>query len=483
MRSAKANDYWRAIERNRGWKVHIERVDYTNVNGIGTGVLKFNSPLNFICGPNGVGKTTLLRAISAILEPGDAILSPSTRFRLSRGQASMVITVGENTETIQIDFSALDSAKDWSDEIEVFHIDTSSVISELQNYFCDFPDIEDALNGVPVLEASADNLDTLRFLTNIPYASARVFTVEETEFETGVDAPAERPFFEVRVGMVTYDSRAMGLGELAAFYLWWSLERISDRSILLIEEPESFLSPMCQTAFADVLAQYSATKKPFVIVTTHSPQIIQSAPKPCLRFVYKDTGNSKINEGDPLEILLKTVGIEAKVRAIVMVEDNSARIFAKLMINQFEPSNISGIEFLIMEGHGNVVRALKAFPENPKCISLVGLLDGDAEAQGFAADRIAFLPGGKPIEKLYREMVDAELDRIVPILGIENLPQILYPIQGLELHEWFEHLRTNTNLSNEQLHFILFRAWIQKEENRQLAERYYGQLRSKLPFD
>ena len=439
MRRAKQNDYWRAIERHQGWKIHIDRVAFSDVQGIGTGELKFSSPLNFLCGPNGVGKTTILRAIGATLVPSEARDSASTRFRLSDGRMAATVRNEETTETVETVFSNLEDAPDWNNDAEVFHVDTSSVVSDLQNYFCDFPNIQDALNGVPILEASDEGLEILSYLTHIQYTAARVYTIEETILEPSRDdETVERPFFEVQTAGSVYDSRSMGLGELAAFYLWWSLERVSDKTILLIEEPESFLSPLCQTAFAGVLAKYTASKKPFVVVTTHSPQIIQSAPKSSLHFVYRDGRNSKINIGDPLEVLLNTVGIEAKIKTLVMVEDNAARVFSKLWIGQFAPRIIASIEFIIMNGDGNIIKALDGFPTNPNSFALIGLLDGDAEGKGFAGERIGFLPGGKPVEALYREMIEAELDRVEPILGIENLRQVVFAQQGLELHEWFE---------------------------------------------
>lgn len=195
-----------------------------------------------------------------------------------------------------------------------------------------------------LFECPRESIDTLRFLTQIPIESARVFTIEESGIE--------RPFFEVRAGNTTYDSRSVGLGELASFYLWWSLKRVSPNTVLLVEEPESYLSPMCQAAFADVLAKYTVQKKPFVILTTHSPEIIQHANRSSLRFAY--------------------------------------------------------------------------------------------------------------------------------ILGIPNLSQIVFGIRGAEAHDWLELLQRASQLSREQLHLMLFRAWIQKAENHDMAKQYFQKFQEKM---
>jgi len=53
----------------------------------------------------------------------------------------------------------------------------------------------------------------------------------------------------------------MGAGEFAAFFLWWNLARAARFSVLLIEEPETFLSPGSQAAFSDRLLSIMYSKK------------------------------------------------------------------------------------------------------------------------------------------------------------------------------------------------------------------------------
>jgi len=485
MRNAKKADFWRAVQKGAGGRVSIEKVEYANVPGIGCGVVRFKTPVNLLCGPNGVGKTTLLRSIGAALHPEAAVRSPSTRFRLRSGKVDVHVVVGGEAQHLATDLSSLENCKLDKPDYDLVHIDTSSVISDLQDYFCKFPDIDDALNGEPTLEANSEAIETLSYLTNIRYREVVVHNIEEAIVVNSGDDDEiiGRPFFRVQTATAAYDCRTMGLGELAACYLWWSLERVSDNSILLIEEPESFLSPMCQSAFASILAMYAAKKKPFIIITTHSSQIIQSAPKECVRFLYRNGQNLALSE-EPIEVLLRTVGIDPVVQTLVLVEDAAALNFAKLWIAHFAPDKVQSIEFILMKGEGGIARVLAALPQNePKIISLIGLYDGDAEAKGKAANRVAFLPGQKPVEALYREMLDNEADRVLGLLQIENLPQILSAIQGQELHEWFEQLRQHSNLTSQQLHFVLFKAWIAKEENRALGEKYFGQIRAEFDSD
>jgi hypothetical protein len=55
-------------------------------------------------------------------------------------------------------------------------------------------------------------------------------------------------------------------------------------------------------------------------------------------------------------------------------------------------------------------------------------------------------------------------------MSIKDLRKILYSIRNIEEHDWFEGLAAAAKLSRDQLHMILFKAWISKPENEKLAE-------------
>ena len=100
-------------------------------------------------------------------------------------------------------------------------------------------------------------------------------------------------YFEVTTEGVTYGSEMMGLGELALHLMLWHLERVEPQSIMLIEEPETHISPRSQQALLNVLARASARKKLWVIVTTHSAGIVARIPREHIRLVYRDGARNR----------------------------------------------------------------------------------------------------------------------------------------------------------------------------------------------
>jgi hypothetical protein len=270
----------------------------------------------------------------------------------------------------------------------------------------------------------------------------------------------------------------MGLGELAAFYLWWALENLAEGSVLLLEEPESFLSPICQSAFAGILAMYTVRKKAWVVATTHSSALIREAGTKHLSFLYKDGVNSR-RSAKPIESLLSGVGIETSADTIMLVEDRASAIFGRLWIAHFDPMSASRVEMVQMGGHGNISKALEAFGgRNTGKTKIIGLYDADQKGQvsGELEAVTAFLPGRSPIEVEYRTMTTDDIERILPMLEIADLKQILFGIRRADAHDWFSGFCRGAKLSEEQLHLMLFKAWIAHAPNGEEARRAFDAL-------
>lgn len=65
----------------------------------------------------------------------------------------------------------------------------------------------------------------------------------------------------------------MGLGELS--YIYWCLVRAPEHSILIVDEPETYLAHYSQTALLDVLAMFCSEKSIWGVIATHSFTILK----------------------------------------------------------------------------------------------------------------------------------------------------------------------------------------------------------------
>jgi hypothetical protein len=245
------------------------------------------------------------------------------------------------------------------------------------------------------------------------------------------------PFFEVTFGTDRYDSRSMGAGELAAFYLWWSLARSAEGSIVLIEEPECYLSPGSQDAFRDYVASMAFKRKLCIVMTSHSSQIIAPLSKESTRFFLRNAHGIKLVADRPPPILLETLGIKPPVDTIVFVEDAAGSAFCRLWLERLDPNLSRRIEIIVRNGEGEIINAMRHLQGPFQFIRFLGLFDGDLKGKlpHDVQPLSAHLPGDRPIELVFREMVANEADKVAEATGWVDLETILFGLQGYDHHD------------------------------------------------
>jgi len=368
VRAARVQDFRRRLrERIADWEFKLERFSFVGIASLGEGDLPFLSPLTIISGPNGVGKTTLLRAIWAASSLSDAISTPLTAQKLPGGTATLAFRVGESAKSSHVVLApgATEGGTDLG--VEVLHLDSASSIAAQQAALSKISNIEDLINGVGAKSLDGKALETINYIARRDYRSVQVYEVEAGDRVV--------PFFEVAMGNDRYDSRTMGAGELAAFFLWWSIERVAENALILIEEPECYLSPASQKSLCNFLIAATVEKHLTVVATSHSSQLISSVSDENLVFVFRNAQGIKVIDGPPPLALLETIGILPHVDTIVLVEDEAASSFLRLLLERIRPSLSRRVEISIRDGDGNIVRALKELGSNFRSLTVLGLFD------------------------------------------------------------------------------------------------------------
>ncbi|MBB4376484.1 ATP-dependent endonuclease [Bradyrhizobium sp. SBR1B] len=471
MRHARAQDFYRRIrEKPEHWPVRVDRISFKGVPSLGEGDIPLTSVLTVLCGPNGVGKTSLLRAIWATLDPAAAARKVITARKLSAGTASVGLHVGSEILTCEVTFVEGEIKGGKEHGIEIVHLDSSTEVLQQQEVFCSYDSAEDVINGEGGRTLDEKELATLNYLTKRDYRTVQVYELELAE--------AVLPFFEVTFGADRYDSRTMGAGELAAFYLWWSLARAAEGSIVLIEEPECYLSPSSQDAFRDYVASMAFLRKLCVVMTSHSAQIIAPLGKESTRFFRRDAQGIKLVADRPPPILLETLGIKPPVDTIVFVEDAAGSTFCRLWLERLDPNLSRRIEIMARNGEGEIINAVRQLRGPFKFIRFVGLFDGDM--RGKIPDDVqpmsVHLPGDKAIEIVFREMVATDPIKVAEATGWTDLETILFGLQGSDHHDWYHKLGQHVGLTKPQLFAALFTIWMKDEANSTAAGACYRDL-------
>lgn len=478
MRLARAQDFRRRLhEKANSWPIKIKRVSFSSVPSLGEGDIPLLSPLSVLCGPNGVGKTTLLRLLWSVLDPDAAKRKPSGFARLKSGTATVEVAGPDNSFEFGLDFGSREaSAISLRDglELEIAFIDTANEGPRIQSEFSNSDSPEDIINGAGPIELNPEQLTEINFLTMRNYRQVNLYEVELGEEVV--------PFFEVSFGPDRYDSRSMGSGEFAAFFLWWRLQRATPKSIVLIEEPECFLSPGSQAAFTDFLLKVLYSKKICAVVSSHSSEIITPLPTECIRFFRREQKGIALVTERPSPILLETIGIRQQSDIIAFVEDEAAAKFCRFLAEKFAPSLSRRMIIVPKKGDGEVINLLRQVENQYGTLWILGIFDGDivGKVPGEIAGKACFLPGNEPVEKLFKTLAEEKQDELQAAVGSGNVKEALFALQGKDHHDWFIDLAKSCGFEPGQMFMVLFRLWMEAGENEIVARKAFDQIQKKI---
>ncbi|MDA9549431.1 hypothetical protein ACM43_34265 [Bradyrhizobium sp. CCBAU 45321] len=464
MRAARVSDYKRRIrERALQWPLQLQRFSFEEIPTLGSGEIPLTLPLVVLAGPNGVGKTTILRSVWAAAAPTQVTQDAPTSLKLNAGKAVLAYRNAEGEQTCEVTFGGGAPTGTSSLNVDVIHVDAAAETKIHQKEFASFQDVNDIINGVGPRAIDEKTLIEINFICRRDYREVKVYEIES---DSGII-----PFFEVAYGNNRYDSRTMGAGELAILYLWWTIDRAPENSILLIEEPETNLSAASQETFSYFLLGAAVDKHLSVIVTSHSPKVINSFSEEHHVFLFREGANVRIIESTPPPVLLALLGIEPHVDVVVLVEDAAAEWFVRQILERHKPGLSRRVEISVRNGDGNIIKLLERIGAPFSAVKIIGLFDGDLRGKipdGLGAIS-TFLPGDKPIEHIFREIVQADPKALEAVSGSQDIGPILFGLEGAEQHDWYAKLSDHLGLSKAQLFPMLFQLWERRPGNNDSA--------------
>ncbi|ARN92151.1 hypothetical protein AZI11_04115 [Levilactobacillus brevis] len=138
----------------------------------------------------------------------------------------------------------------------------------------------------------------------------------------------------LKQSVFSYTEAHAGSGEFAVVILVHNLLKIKDNSLVLLDEVETSLHPGAQTKITRFLLNLIADKKLQIVISTHSPQLVQSLPENAIKKVYLDDLSNKVvvqNDCLPTEAF-NEIGFSAFEKCNVYVEDINAKLVCKAVI-------------------------------------------------------------------------------------------------------------------------------------------------------
>lgn len=243
-----------------------------------------------------------------------------------------------------------------------------------------------------------------------------------------------------------YSELQMGCGEARVLSLVLALESAPDKSIVLLEEPESAVHFAAQGRLGHYFLDVARRKGHQILLTTHSEHLLRTLPMPS-RVYLEPTAEGVVTipgltSGQAASLM--SDGFDAAIT--IFVEDECAKHILQQLLRRFEPSLLRSAN-IVVGGHtddgGNVIgsgvtniRNAMATLRHTK-VKVAAVLDGNENAN--PGQFVFKLPGkGAPEEELFGSAAVRAMwaKQYAPL----DVPAFLTTLKSIDIHQWFAHL-------------------------------------------
>jgi ABC-type lipoprotein export system ATPase subunit len=387
--------------------------------------------ITVFCGVSGVGKTQFLNALAAHL------LGHSTGdFSIHATGIDLTGTTGTSNRgrAIELDHTT----------VRCFHVDTARECFDTINQVT-------RAQGLGEKREAADKSPLNRRWTNrLGYILNRDY--DEVSFQ-GLDREAPDSggapvwhYYELTYRGITYGPHQMSLGELAASVVLRVLRSTRDGDILLLDEPENFLSPLARQRLLDIIVQQAVEKQLSVVIASHSAEIIRRLPLTSLRTIEQGLQGVTIANVTIPSQATRAVGLDVRPGVLLLVEDSFAHRLLKALLARLLPTLHLDLGIVeagrehgsVSGGEGAVVATARALWNNDMGICVLGVLDGDYREQlKTKPDYVAFLPGTTCPEDVVVGTLKSSLSDAAAAVGVPEraFAKALQAAEGADIHD------------------------------------------------
>lgn len=463
-----------------GWKLFLKSIRITNLHGWDGQEIIFQFPVTAIVGENGIGKSTFLKAAACAYDnkAGNSFY-PSNMFMRTQWDengmhnASIEYKVKQGREDLVLRWR---KTKDWGfspkgkkPKRSVYFLDISRTVPlDATAGYAKIAKLASSEVGEGT-ELSDESLQDLSYILGHHYTRARF---------TGTDFRSDR-----EIGLLTNSHGEIsqfhqGAGEDSMLDTLKLFQSIPEQSLLIIDEVENSLHPQAQRRLVHYLIKLALKKKVQIIISTHSPFILEELPPVARIMLYRLSDRKEVLYGVSTDFALSSIDEVAHPEFYVFLEDEEAEgMFWELLRqnSQNYDSYRKRIETKTI-GSCEVVAKMDDLQKTGKLpIKVLCLFDGDQKDR---YSGIHCLPGIKAPEKQVLEDLQkkewCDLDARFG-QGAGSLFKILDDaILIPDHHKWTEYIGDNIRKSKKSVWETLVSCWCKEclsdEEKNQFCD-------------
>lgn len=149
------------------------------------------------------------------------------------------------------------------------------------------------------------------------------------------------------------------------------------------------------------------------------------------------------------------------------------------ILESIDPLLSRRVEVRQKAGQGNIVNLLKSLKDQFDAVKMIGAFDGDQK--GSIPKEIAklsvFLPGTRPIEAQFRDILRHDHSALARITDDQSVGTILAGLEGLDIHDWYDNLALSLGRTQEQIFTIMYPIWERYLNNKDVALQFIADMR------
>jgi ABC-type transport system involved in cytochrome c biogenesis ATPase subunit len=275
--------------------------------------------IHVVIGRNGIGKTTLLKSISTLLRFGRKRTLGRLTFADNGGESN-----GEDgfANFVTVAFSAFDEFDPTVDGtttgLQYAYIGLKKMV-RLKN------GRQESRNKTPADLSNDFVASTLKCLRSSRRprwrAAMRVLESDPLFDALRLERLADIPQADFEQAAIDLFGEASSGHKIVLLTMTRLVELVSERTLVLIDEPEAHLHPPLAASFVRALSGLLAQRNGVAILATHSPVIVQEVPSNCVSLFFRDGNNVEI-ERPEVETFAENIGL--LTRDIFRVELNES---------------------------------------------------------------------------------------------------------------------------------------------------------------
>ena len=399
MRSSAVCRLWEKMEQKAS-KKYIQSIDFNSFHGINNTLEIPQNGVIAFCGLNGVGKSTIISVIKKMV---GIELSESEKYKIddsvitAKYLSESVIDVDTNTNTIE----------NMSNEADFFRFINFDLVNNLHNKLISETNLSERLDQFESTVFTPVEICEVNAIVGRNYKQISCIELDDTD-----DCV---PYFKVAEPGFEYGSEKMGKGEYFILFLFWNLRKMSKYNTVVLDEPETGISISSQKNLMNYLCNCVNEKKNNLIITTHSPFILERLPLNNIRILVRNGSNASIIQPKYMLDVNRHLNLEPRYEGVFLVEDQTALDYILCILEMFAPDLLSTYYVGIANGGDSIIKQVLLSAEKIKNnpFDFWGIFDGDVrnDSQFNSLEHGFFLPGETPFEEEFRDFIQIDNNR------------------------------------------------------------------------